>query len=71
MRDPKRIDAYIEQLRAAWKTFPDWRFGQLLSNVVGAIMTRLNRNDVFYIEDEEFFKALDDEVTKELLGEGN
>ena len=65
MRDPKRIDAYIEQLRAAWKTFPDWRFGQLLSNVVGAIMTRLRSGDVFYIEDEEFFKAFD-EVIKEL-----
>ena len=69
MRDPKRIDVYIEKLRAAWKTFPDLRFWQLLSSVVGVMMARLNnKSDVFYIEDEEFFKAFD-EVTKELLGQ--
>ncbi len=66
MRDPKRIDAYIEQLRAAWKSVPDWRFGQLLSNTVGVVMQRLQINDVFYVEDEEFFKAFD-EVMREII----
>ena len=68
MRDPKRIDAYIEQLRAAWKTFPDWRFGQLLSNIVGGVMQKLGANDVFYIEDADFFRAFE-ETLEEMLEE--
>ena len=37
MRDPERIDPFLEKLGAFWKTVPDWRFGQLIMN--------LSRND--------------------------
>lgn len=34
MRDPARIDAFINKLRAIWHEHPDLRFGQLLLNAV-------------------------------------
>ena len=32
MRNPKRIDACLDQLKEAWKQVPDMRLGQLLEN---------------------------------------
>ena len=47
MRDPKRIDRIIEKLREAWKIVPDWRLGQLVSNLQGPGV-----QDVFFLEDD-------------------
>lgn len=33
MRDPKRIDEFCDLLKEIWKRVPDWRFGQLISNL--------------------------------------
>lgn len=33
MRDPDRIDPFLEALGTLWKKFPDWRFGQLVMNL--------------------------------------
>lgn len=54
MRNPKRIDPMIEKLREAWKKVPDWRLGQLVSNLQGAGV-----QDVFSPEDKEWDKWLD------------
>ena len=36
MRNPNRLDNFYFQLREIHKTqFPDWRFGQLMSNFFG------------------------------------
>ena len=55
MRDPERIDKFLEELGTIWKTqCPDWRFGQLIFNVVSAT------GDPFYCEEDkmlERFKA--------------
>lgn len=32
MRDPNRIDVYIELLTKIWKSYPDFRFGQMILN---------------------------------------
>ena len=48
MRDPNRIPEFMDELERAWCQVPDWRFGQLIVNVLGI--------DPFYIEDD---KALD------------
>ena len=60
MRDPKRIDEFCDLLKKIWKLVPDWRFGQLISN-----LGRQFRFDfewtpgaLFYMEDEEFMKEL-------------
>lgn len=52
MRDPKRIDKICDLLKILWKQVPDWRLGQLISNVIG-------RRDPFFIEDEDMEKSLE------------
>jgi hypothetical protein len=39
---------------AVWKRHPDWRFGQMVSNIMGA-----GRQDVFYPEDHEWQNWID------------
>lgn len=58
MRDPKRIDGFMERLGAVWKDYPDFRFGQLLMNLLGDVQQEVGM-DLFYVEDEEFFKAFE------------
>lgn len=49
MRDKKRIKPFMEELARIWETkCPDWRFGQLMSNVLNS----LPRDPFFYEEDE-------------------
>ena len=58
MRDPKRIQKFCDELAQMWRTVPDWRFGQLISNVLGAYVSETHR-DIFFPEEEEmlaFFK---------------
>lgn len=51
MRDPKRIQVVLNELRILWEKYPDWRLGQLLSNLP------LDK-DLFYIEDDEIINVL-------------
>jgi uncharacterized protein YihD (DUF1040 family) len=51
MRDPKRIDEILNELREVWMANPDLRFGQLVVNVV---KPKEPTPEVFYIEDDEF-----------------
>lgn len=58
MRDPKRIDEFCDELKKLWHHVPDWRFGQLMSNMLGAYVDK-TRRDIFFPEDDEmmqFFK---------------
>ena len=34
MRNPDRIPVILEQVRELWEQHPDWRFGQLVMNVM-------------------------------------
>ena len=65
MRDPKRIRKFCNQLATLWERVPDWRFGQLMSNVLGAFVEDKKR-DIFYPEDEDLFayfeKYFDEEI---------
>jgi hypothetical protein len=51
MRDPERIDRMIGKLRIIWKKNPDWRLGQLISNINYQVQMNTVRNDCFYTED--------------------
>lgn len=51
VRDPKRIDAFCDRLKEVWKKVPDWRFGQLVVNVLNSMMS--SGRDPFFPEDEE------------------
>ena len=58
MRDVKRIKPFLEEIEKLWEKVPDWRFGQLIVNVLGTC----KKDPFFYEEDEmlelwkEFFK---------------
>lgn len=51
MRDPQRIDKFMDELGDLWKIkVPDWRFGQLMYNFMCA------KGDPFYWEEDEFLE---------------
>lgn len=52
MRDPNRIDKFCDELAELWHKVPDWRFGQLMINMISHYMSEHGR-DVFYVEDNE------------------
>lgn len=56
MRDPKRIPKILAKLQLLWEELPDQRLCQLISNVTG----RSRGQDIFYIEDEDFEKMIDE-----------
>ena len=51
MRDPKRIRPFLDRLEKVWQKVPDWRFGQLMCNVLNSM-----EQDPFFPEDEEMIK---------------
>lgn len=54
MRDPNRIPVLLDELQKTWKSFPDWRLGQLLSNAARAC----GKEDPFFLEDNELLESL-------------
>ena len=55
MRDPNRIHVVMLRMEELWKKYPDWRFMQLINNI-----QRNYGNDLFYVEDHEFERMLQD-----------
>jgi len=52
MRSIERIDPFLEKIGKLWKEqCPDWRFGQLMSNVLNSF-----DRDPFFIEEDEMIK---------------
>ena len=62
MRDPKRIDEFCDLLKEFWKNVPDWRFGQLISNL--GRQFEWTPGGFFYMEDEEFMDVLEGILAK-------
>jgi uncharacterized protein YihD (DUF1040 family) len=56
MRDPKRIDKVINELKKFWKSAPDLRLCQLLSSA--ARSADWINNDLFYLEDDRLLEGL-------------
>lgn len=54
MRDPKRIDEFCKRLAELWHLVPDWRFGQLIANVLSTY-----RGDIFFPEDDVLLKFIE------------
>lgn len=57
MRDPARINKFCSQLASLWHNVPDWRFGQFISNVLGAYVSETKR-DIFFPEDQELMSFM-------------
>ena len=56
MRDPDRISILCNKLMEHWKKVPDWRFGQLLCNMLGS---ELGDKDLFFVEDARFIEMIE------------
>lgn len=56
MRNPERIDFFINNLKELWEQCPDQRFGQLLVNYV--IGRGISETRLFYNEDKEWISNL-------------
>lgn len=54
MRNPDRIDPFLERLGKVWKKVPNWRFGQLMVNIF-----RSMDRDPFFPEDDEMIDFIE------------
>ncbi len=54
MRDITRIIRIATKLAHLWNKYPDWRLGQLISNLKGPGV-----QDVFFWEDDKWEEAID------------
>ena len=52
MRDPERIDKMLNLIKSIWKTYPDFRLTQLITNAIPF------SGDIFYVEDDALFAYL-------------
>ncbi len=59
MRDIERIDDFCNKLKEYWKKVPDWRFGQLIVNVLGTC-----QKDPFFYEEDEMLKIFENYFKK-------
>lgn len=58
MRDPNRLYKFYDELRDIHMTyFPDWRFGQLINNVLGWWTAKYKR-DIFFPEEDEMIEMI-------------
>ena len=55
MRNPERIPEILKELEKFWKQVPDWRLGQVISNLNYEI---LGNNDPFYLEDKYLLQII-------------
>lgn len=62
MRDPNRLYPFYDRLREIRMTyFPDWRFGQLINNVLADWQAKTGR-DIFFPEEDEMIQIFEDYV---------
>ncbi len=54
MRDPKRIQPFLNRLALTWERTPDLRFGQLVNNIASG--SRFN--DFWFQEEPEWIEAM-------------
>ena len=62
IRDPKRIHSICQRLAAAWSLLPDWRFGQLMSNIFANM--RSDGKDPFFPEDDAMIAYIEEYIEK-------
>ena len=60
MRDKERLNNFYYIMKILHKNiFPDWRFGQLISNFFGWIYQEKKR-DIFFIEEKEMLEYFEE-----------
>lgn len=59
MRNPDRLDNFYDLLHRIHKeAFPDWRFGQFISNFFGWCLGEKKCSDIWFPEDSDWSKWL-------------
>lgn len=59
MRDPKRLNDFYVRLRKLHANyFPDWRFGQFMSNFFGWLYSE-KQIDCFFPEEDKMIKYIE------------
>lgn len=62
MRDVNRLYKFYDELRDIHMTyFPDWRFGQMVVNVLSEWQSQEDR-DIFYLEEDEILQIFKDYI---------
>jgi hypothetical protein len=62
MRDGNRLYKFYDELRDIHMTyFPDWRFGQMVVNVLSEWQSQQDR-DIFYLEEDEILQIFKDYI---------
>ena len=56
-RDVNRIQPFCDWLAKAWEKLPDWRFGQLMVNLMRDYEAEHGR-DIFYLEEVEMIREI-------------
>lgn len=65
MRDINRLDKFYDELKEIHKKhFPDWRFGQMIINVLADWQAKTKR-DIFFPEEDEIIQIFRDYVNEE------
>ena len=58
MRKPERLnDFYTALMEVHKRSFPDWRFGQLIQNFLGWYVYKYKR-DVFFLEEDAIIQRI-------------
>lgn len=63
-RDPSRIERIMEKMVKVWKQNKDFRFGQLVENIIGSSMMKEKMIKMFFLEDDDFEKMVDTYLAK-------
>ena len=64
MRDINRLDKFYDELiEIHKKTFPMWRFGQMIVNVLADWQAK-TKMDIFFPEEDEMIQIFKDYVNK-------
>lgn len=65
MRDIERLDLFYNELKEIHKkNVPDWRFGQLIINVLADWQAKTGR-DIFFPEEDEMIQIFNEYFKKE------
>lgn len=57
-RDIRRIQPFCDRLAKAWERLPDWRFGQLMVNLMREYEA-VHGHDIFYLEENEMIDIIE------------
>lgn len=59
MRNPERIEPFLDTVKKYWLRYPDLRFAQIVSLFENYGKELLNVDDMFYVEDDVYLNIVE------------